>query len=42
VNGYGDLSPGKYSMLAGFITEVVMTAMFLFVNLCATGKRASP
>jgi aquaporin Z len=39
VNGYADLSPGKYSMLAGFVTEVVMTAMFLFVILGATDKR---
>jgi len=39
VNGYGDLSPGKYSMTAGFVTEVVMTAMFLFVILGATDKR---
>jgi aquaporin Z len=28
VNGYADLSPGKYSMMAGFVTEVVMTAVF--------------
>jgi len=41
VNGYGDLSPGKYSMMAGFVTEVVMTAVFLFVILGATDKRAS-
>jgi aquaporin Z len=41
VNGYADLSPGKYSLLAGFVTEVVMTAMFLFVILGATDKRAS-
>ena len=41
VNGYGDLSPGRYSMLAGFVTEVVMTAMFLFVILGGTDKRAS-
>jgi len=40
VNGYGDLSPGKYSMAAGFVTEVVMTAVFLFVILGATDKRA--
>jgi len=40
-NGYAELSPGKYSMLAGFVTEVVMTAMFLFVILGATDKRAS-
>jgi aquaporin Z len=39
VNGYADLSPGKYSMMAGFVTEVVMTAMFLFVIHGATDKR---
>jgi len=41
VNGFGDLSPGKYSMLAGLVTEVVMTAVFLFIILGATDKRAS-
>jgi aquaporin Z len=39
VNGYGDLSPGKYSMLAGLVTEVVMTAVFLFVIMGSTDKR---
>jgi len=39
-NGYGEHSPGKYSMAAGFVTEVVMTMMFLFVILGATDKRA--
>jgi aquaporin Z len=39
VNGYADLSHGKYSMTAGFVTEVVMTAMFVFVILGATDKR---
>ena len=39
VNGYAELSPGKYSMAAGFVTEVVMTAVFLFVILGATDKR---
>jgi aquaporin Z len=39
VNGFGELSPGKYSMVSGFVTEVVMTAMFLFVILGATDKR---
>jgi aquaporin Z len=39
-NGYGDHSPGQYTMAAGFVTEVVMTAMFLFVILGATDKRA--
>jgi aquaporin Z len=39
-NGFGDHSPGKYSLLAGFVTEVVMTGMFLVVILGATDKRA--
>jgi aquaporin Z len=39
-NGFGDHSPHGYSMLAGLITEVVMTAMFLFVIMGATDKRA--
>ncbi|MBF0484791.1 MAG: aquaporin Z [Candidatus Omnitrophica bacterium] len=39
-NGYGIHSPGGYSLGAGFITEVVMTAMFLLIILGATDKRA--
>jgi aquaporin Z len=39
-NGFGDRSPGKYSMMSGFVTEVVMTFMFLIVILGATDKRA--
>jgi len=39
-NGYGEHSPGKYSLAAAFITEVVMTAMFLLIILGATDKRA--
>ncbi|MFT3953632.1 MAG: aquaporin Z [Piscinibacter sp.] len=39
-NGFGDHSPGKYSMLAAVITEVVMTMMFLLVILGSTDKRA--
>jgi len=39
-NGFGQHSPGGYSMQAGFITEVVMTLMFLFVIIGATDKRA--
>ncbi len=39
-NGYGDHSPGGYSLLAALITEVVMTAMFLLIILGATDKRA--
>jgi len=39
VNGYGELSPGGYDMMTGLITEVAMTAMFLFIILGATDKR---
>jgi len=39
-NGYGEHSPGKYSMASGFITELVMTAMFVVIILGATDKRA--
>jgi aquaporin Z len=39
-NGYADHSPGKYSMLSGLISEVVMTFMFLTVILGATHRRA--
>lgn len=40
-NGYGDHSPGKYSMEAALITEIVMTFMFLIVILGATDKKAT-
>ena len=39
-NGYGEHSPGGYSLLAALVTEVVMTLMFLVVILGATDKRA--
>jgi aquaporin Z len=39
-NGYGEHSPGGYSMSAALITEVVMTFMFLLIILGATDKRA--
>ncbi|MGL4264734.1 MAG: aquaporin Z [Afipia sp.] len=39
-NGYGDHSPGKYSLLAGFVCEVAMTAMFLFIIMGATHGKA--
>lgn len=39
-NGYGEHSPGGYSMLAALITEVVMTFMFLFIILGATHSKA--
>ncbi|MBM4842214.1 aquaporin Z [Vibrio parahaemolyticus] len=39
-NGYGEHSPGQYSMLAALVSEIVMTMMFLIVILGATDKRA--
>lgn len=39
-NGYGAHSPGGYSLFAGFITEVVMTFMFLMIILGSTDERA--
>ena len=39
-NGYGELSPGKFSMMSALITEVVMTAAFLFIIMGATHKDA--
>jgi len=39
-NGYGDHSPGGYSLQAALITEVMMTMMFLVIILGATDKRA--
>ena len=40
-NGYGIHSPGGYGLGAAFLTEVVMTAFFLFVILGATSKKAA-
>ena len=39
-NGYDAHSPGQYSLVVCFITEVVMTAMFLFVIMGATHGKA--
>jgi aquaporin Z len=39
-NGYAAHSPGQYSMVAGLVTEIVMTFMFLVIILGATDKRA--
>ncbi len=39
-NGYGEHSPGNYSLLAAVVTEFVMTFMFLIVILGATDERA--
>jgi len=39
-NGYGEHSPGGYSLVSGAVTELVMTFMFLIVILGATHRRA--
>ena len=41
-NGYGEHSPGGYSLAAAFVCEVVMTMMFLVVILGATDRLAPP
>jgi aquaporin Z len=39
-NGYADHSPGGYSLAAGFVAELVLTMMFLFIVLGSTDDRA--
>ncbi|WP_041208682.1 aquaporin Z [Aeromonas jandaei] len=39
-NGYGEHSPGGYSMMAALVCEAVMTGFFLFVIMGATDSRA--
>ncbi len=39
-NGYGEHSPGGYSLPAALVTEIVMTMMFLIIILGSTDKRA--
>ena len=39
-NGYAEHSPGKYSLVARFVSEVVLTFMFLIIILGSTDKRA--
>ncbi|BAP55132.1 aquaporin Z [Thioploca ingrica] len=39
-NGYAEHSPGGYSLVAGLVTEVIMTFMFLIIILGATDQRA--
>ncbi len=39
-NGFGAHSPGGYSLVASLVAETVLTAMFLFIILGATDKRA--
>ncbi len=39
-NGFGDLSPGGYSMVSALIAEIVLTFFFLFVIMGSTDSRA--
>ncbi len=39
-NGFGDRSPGGYSMLAALVIEIVLTAVFVWVILGATSNKA--
>ncbi|GHT86482.1 aquaporin Z [Betaproteobacteria bacterium] len=39
-NGYGEHSPGGYSLTAALVTEIVLTAFFLIIILGATDKKA--
>ena len=39
-NGFGEHSPGGYSLVAALVAEVVLTFMFLMIILGATDKRA--
>ncbi|WP_315919651.1 aquaporin Z [Mesorhizobium sp. SP-1A] len=39
-NGFGDLSPGKYTLHSALIMEMAMTAFFIFIILATTAPRA--
>ncbi|MGY2873892.1 aquaporin Z [Marmoricola sp. URHA0025 HA25] len=41
-NGYGDHSPAHFALWSVIIAEIVFTAMFLYVILGATSRRATP
>ncbi|GIK96909.1 MAG: aquaporin Z [Alphaproteobacteria bacterium] len=40
-NGYGDLSPGKYSLFACLTAEVLLTFFFVFIIIGTTSKGAA-
>jgi aquaporin Z len=40
VNGFDTMSPGGYSMTAGLVTEIIMTAFFLIIIMGSTHSRA--
>ena len=39
-NGFGEHSPGKYTLLSGFLSEFILTMMFLFIIMGATHGKA--
>jgi aquaporin Z len=39
-NGYGDLSPGGFNLVAGLVTEIVLTAVFVLIIMGVTGRKA--
>jgi aquaporin Z len=39
-NGYGEHSPGNYTLFSGFLAEVVLNMMFLFIIMGATHGKA--
>lgn len=39
-NGFGELSPGQYSLVSALIIEILLTAFFLIIILGATDQRA--
>ncbi|MFI5497084.1 aquaporin Z [Actinoplanes sp. NPDC051859] len=41
-NGYGERSPGGYTMGAAFLTETIMTMIFVLVVLAVTGRGDAP
>jgi aquaporin Z len=41
-NGYGDFSPGGYSLAAALVIEIVLTAIFLIVIIGSTSSAANP
>lgn len=40
-NGYGDLSPGKFGVVACLVTEFLLTFFFLFIIIGTTSKGAA-
>ncbi|MCL2590624.1 MAG: aquaporin Z [Betaproteobacteria bacterium] len=41
-NGYGEHSPDGYSLLSALVCEIAMTAIFLFVIVGSTSRKAPP